>query len=69
MGNSGVGMLLGNASVTAVWMLFIGAFILGGTILYGILRAGKLSRSERVQLDRNTDAAQCRDDPQKGPNQ
>lgn len=32
MENSGVGMLLGDTSVTALWMMFIGAFILGGTI-------------------------------------
>ncbi|MET4036603.1 cytochrome c-type biogenesis protein CcmH/NrfF [Bradyrhizobium sp. JR7.2] len=65
MGNSGVGMLLGDVSVTALWMWFIGAFILGGAILYGVLRAGRLRRSEREQLDRNTEAAQRRDDPQK----
>jgi hypothetical protein len=65
MGNSGVGMLLGDTSVTAVWMLFIGAFILGGAILYGVMRTGRLRRSERAQLDRNTEAAQHRDDPEK----
>jgi hypothetical protein len=65
MGNSGVGMLLGDTSVTAVWMLFIGAFILGGAILYGVMRTGRLRRSERAQLDRNTEAAQRRDDPEK----
>ncbi|MET4631033.1 hypothetical protein ABIB83_008093 [Bradyrhizobium sp. I1.8.5] len=67
MGNSGVGMLLGDTSVTALWMLFIGAFILGGAILYGVLKTGRLSRSESAQLDRNTEAAQRRDDPQKRP--
>jgi hypothetical protein len=65
MGNTGVGMLLGNTSVIGVWMLFIGAFVLGGAILYGVLRTGRLSRGERAQLDRNTEAAQRRDDPQK----
>lgn len=65
MGNSGVGMLLGDLSVTTVWMLFIGAFILGAAILYGVLKSGRLRRSERAQLDRNTAAAQRRDDPQK----
>jgi hypothetical protein len=65
MGNSGVGMLLGHTSVMAVWMLFIGAFILGGAILYGVMRTGRLRRSERAQLDRNTEAAQHRDDPAK----
>ncbi|QQN65227.1 hypothetical protein JIR23_05345 [Bradyrhizobium diazoefficiens] len=65
MGNSGVGMLLGNTSVTGVWLLFIGAFVLGAVILYGVIRSGKLRRSQRAQLDRNTEAAQRRDDPQK----
>jgi hypothetical protein len=65
MGNTGVGMLLGEVSVTTLWMWFIGAFILGGAILYGVLRAGRLGPSERAQLDRNTEAAQRRDDPQK----
>lgn len=63
MGNSGVGMLLGDTSVTALWIQFIGAFILGG----GVLRTGRLSRSESAQLDRNTEAAQRRDDWQKRP--
>ena len=65
MGNSGVGMLLGDTSVTALWMMFIGAFILGGTILYGVIKTGRLCRSERAQLDRNTEMAQRRDDPEK----
>jgi hypothetical protein len=65
MGNTGVGMLLGDISVTALWMWFIGAFVLGGAIFYGVLKAGRLSRSERAQLDRNTEAVQRRDDPQK----
>ncbi len=46
-------MLLDNTSVTALWMMFIGAFILGGTILYGVMKTGRLRRSERAQLDRN----------------
>ncbi len=65
MGNSGVGMLLGDTSATTIWMMFIGAFILGGAILYGIMKSGRLRRSERAQLDANTEAAQRRDDPQK----
>jgi hypothetical protein len=63
MGNSGVGMLLGDVSATALWLWFIGA---GAAILYGgVLRTGRLRRSERAQLDRNTEAAESRDDPQK----
>jgi hypothetical protein len=65
MGNSGVGMLLGDVSATALWLWFIGAFILGAAILYGVLRTGRLRRSERAQLDRNAEAAQSRYDPQK----
>ncbi|WP_247388357.1 MULTISPECIES: hypothetical protein [unclassified Bradyrhizobium] len=65
MGNSGVGMLLGDTSATMVWMLFLGAFVLGGAILYGVIRSGHLRRSERAQLDRNTQAAQDLDDPQR----
>ncbi|WP_369722270.1 hypothetical protein AB8Z38_35995 [Bradyrhizobium sp. LLZ17] len=45
--------------------MFIGAFILGGAILYGIMKSGRLRRGERAQLDANTEAAQRRDDPQK----
>lgn len=65
MGNSGVGMLLGDVSATALWMWFIGAFILGGALLYGVMKAGRLRGSERARLDRNTEIAQMRDDPQK----
>jgi len=65
MGNSGVGMLLGDVSVKMVWLLCLGVLVLGGLIWYGISRSGHLRRSERAQLDRNTEAAQRRDDPQK----
>ncbi|MBR0708509.1 hypothetical protein [Bradyrhizobium liaoningense] len=65
MGNSGVGMFLGDVSATALWLWFIGAFILGAVIWYGVRQSGHLRRSERTQLDRNTEAAQRRDDPQK----
>lgn len=65
MGDTGVGMLLGDLSVKAVWLLFLGAVILGIAIWYGVRRSGDLRRSERAQLDRNTEAVQRRDDPQK----
>jgi hypothetical protein len=65
MGDSGVGMLLGQGSVIEVWMWFIGAFVLGGAMLYGVLKSGRLRRSERARLDYNTEQAQRRDDPQK----
>ncbi|MDE5442400.1 hypothetical protein GWG65_13270 [Bradyrhizobium sp. CSA207] len=58
-------MLLGDTSATMVWMLFLGAFVLGGAILYGMSRSGHLRRSERAQLDRNTETAQDLDDPQR----
>jgi hypothetical protein len=67
MGDSGVGMLLGHGSVIELWMWFIGAFVLGGAILYGVFKSGRLRRSERAQLDYNTEQAQRRDDPQKRP--
>jgi hypothetical protein len=62
---SGVGMFLGKASELGLWLWFIGAFILGVAIAYGVWRTGRLNRSERAQLDRNTEMAQNRDDPQK----
>lgn len=65
MGNTGVGMLLGDLSVKTVWLLCLGVLVLGGAIWYGVRRSGHLRRSERAQLDRNTEAAQRRDDPQK----
>jgi hypothetical protein len=65
MGDSGVGMLLGHGSVIEVWMWFIGAFVLGGAMLYGVLKSGRLRRSERARLDYNTEQARRRDDPQK----
>ena len=39
----------GDTSVAALWMMFIGAFILGGTILYGVIKTGRMRRSERAQ--------------------
>ncbi|MBR0995517.1 hypothetical protein JQ580_32885 [Bradyrhizobium japonicum] len=65
MGNSGVGMLQDGTSSTLLWLWFIGAFVLGGAILYGVLKSGRLNRRDRALLDRNTEAAQRRDDPQK----
>jgi cytochrome c-type biogenesis protein CcmH/NrfF len=65
MGNSGVGMLLGDVSVKMFWLLCFGVLVLGGLIWYGVRRSGHLRRSERAQLDRNTETAQSRDDPQK----
>lgn len=65
MSDTGIGMLLGHASANMLWLWFIGAFVLGAVLIYGVTRAGHLRRSERAQLDRNTEAAQRRDDPYK----
>jgi len=46
---------------------FIGAAVLGFALAYGILRAGRLRRSERKRLDRNTKTTQRSEDPQKRP--
>ncbi|MET0221633.1 MAG: hypothetical protein ABW213_13340 [Tardiphaga sp.] len=58
MGDNGIGGI-------QLWMWLIGLFALGGALLYGTMKSGRLRRSERAQLDRNTEEAQRRDDPQK----
>ena len=66
MENSGVGMRLGDTSVTALWMMFIGAFILGGTILYRRYEDGEGCAAASVRSStENTEMAQRRDDPEK----
>jgi hypothetical protein len=60
-------MLLGHASAQMLWLWFIGAFVLGGVLVYGVMKAGNLRRSERAQLDRNTEARQRQEDPYKRP--
>ena len=67
MSDSGVGMLLGYASSQMLWLWFIGAFVLGGILVYGVMKSGHLRRSERAQLDRNTEARQRQEDPYKRP--
>ncbi|KYG24474.1 hypothetical protein SE92_32970 [Bradyrhizobium sp. AT1] len=67
MGDSGIGMLLGQLSANLLWLWFIGAFVLGGVLAYGVLKAGRLRGSERAQLDRNTEARQRQEDPYKRP--
>jgi hypothetical protein len=47
------------------YILGIAIVVLGAVLAYGMMKSGRLSRRERVQLDRNTVAAQNRDDPQK----
>lgn len=67
MSDSGIGMLLGHLSTSLLWLWFIGAFVLGGVLVYGVMKAGRLKRSERAQLDRNTEARQRQEDPYKRP--
>ena len=67
MSDSGVSMLLGHASSQMLWLWFIGAFVLGGALVYGVMKAGHLRRSERARLDRATEARQRQEDPYKRP--
>jgi cytochrome c-type biogenesis protein CcmH/NrfF len=60
-------MLLGHLSANLLWLWFIGAFVLGAVLVYGVTRAGRLRRSERARLDRNTEARQQQEDPYKRP--
>ncbi|MGY4364482.1 cytochrome c-type biogenesis protein CcmH/NrfF [Bradyrhizobium sp. LB1.3] len=67
MSDSGIGMLLGHLSANLLWLWFIGAFLLGAVLVYGVSKSGRLRRSERAQLDRNTEARQRQEDPRKRP--
>jgi hypothetical protein len=67
MSDSGIGMLLGHLSADLLWLWFIGAFLLGAVLVYGVSKSGRLRRSERAQLDRNTEARQRQEDPHKRP--
>ena len=67
MSDSGIGMLLGQLSSNLLWLWFIGAFVLGAVLVYGVAKAGRLRRREREQLDRNTEARQRQEDPFKRP--
>jgi hypothetical protein len=42
MGQSGVGMILGHASVNMFYILGVAIVILGGVLFYGMTRAGRL---------------------------
>ena len=59
--------MFGETSYGLLWLWFIGAAVLGFALAYGILRAGRLRRSERKRLDRNTKTTQRSEDPQKRP--
>lgn len=67
MSDSGVSMLLGHASAQMLWLWFIGAFMLGGVLVFGVMKAGHLRRSERARLDRATEELQRQEDPYKRP--
>ena len=59
--------MFGETSYGMLWLWVIGAVVLGCILAYGILRAGRLGRSERERLDRNTKKTQQAEDPQKRP--
>ncbi|ETR75197.1 hypothetical protein X566_20930 [Afipia sp. P52-10] len=52
-------------SATQLWLWFIGAFVLGGALTYGAMRAGQLKGSHRLQVERNTIRRDEAEDPQK----
>ena len=59
--------MLGETSYVMVWLWFIGAFVLGAALVYGVMRAGRLRRNERAKLDQNTTRNQQAEDPRKRP--
>jgi len=50
------GWIPGTTSVTPIVLWIVGAAILGLALVYAVLSAGRLRRSEREQLDRTTRA-------------
>lgn len=64
-GSSGVGMVLGHASVVLFYIIGLGVVVLGIALFFGMRKAGKLRRDERERLDQNARMAQRRDDPDK----
>ncbi|MBI5261358.1 MAG: hypothetical protein HY852_06010 [Bradyrhizobium sp.] len=65
MSDSGIGMILGQTSVNMLYLWVIGVVVLGLLLAYGAIKAGRLRRDERAKIDRNTQAAQRREDPYK----
>lgn len=65
MSDTGIGMLLGHLSANLLWLWFVGAFLLGAVLVYGVVKAGRLRRSDRARLDRDTEARQQQEDPYK----
>ncbi|WP_246668745.1 hypothetical protein [Bradyrhizobium sp. UNPF46] len=48
MSDSGIGTLLGQLSADLLRLWFIGAFVLGEVLVYGVMKAGQLRRGERA---------------------
>ena len=55
----------GGAPALGLWVL--GIVVLGGALIYGIMRSGSLNSRERAVLDANTRRRQREEDPQKSP--
>ena len=53
----------GGAPALAFWVLAV--VVLGGALIYGIMRTGWLNSRERAVLDANTRMRQRSEDPQK----
>jgi hypothetical protein len=58
-------MLATPGQVSTFWVWGIAIVILGLVLAYGIAKSGRLRRTEREKLDRNTVATQQREDPRK----
>ena len=63
---TGVEMFLSDPSLLMMWLLLLGAAVLGLMLLYGMTRTGRMSRREWREIERNTEIARSRDDPHKG---
>jgi hypothetical protein len=63
---AGVEMFLSDPSLSMMWLLLLGAAVLGLMLLYGMTRTGRMSRREWREIERNTEIATSRDDPHKG---
>jgi hypothetical protein len=58
-------MLATPGQISTFWVWGIAIVILGLVLAYGIAKSGRLRRSEREKLERNTVATQQREDPRK----
>lgn len=55
----------GSSPALGLWVL--GVVVLGGAMIYGVMRAGWLNARERAVLDANTRRRQRSEDSQKAP--